>query len=81
MRGWNDLVIDGKKVLGVVMMIVNGCIYGGYFFLLDVDFDVMEKVLNFNWKKIEFKGIKFVWSWVGDICSYLLEDYCYIIID
>ncbi|HEO5525442.1 TPA: lipoate--protein ligase [Streptococcus agalactiae] len=75
MRGRNDLVIDGKKVSGAAMTIVNGRIYGGYSLLLDVDFDAMEKVLNPNRKKIESKGIKSVRSRVGDIRSHLSEDY------
>lgn len=81
MRGRNDLVIDGKKVSGAAMTIVNGRIYGGYSLLLDVDFDAMEKVLNPNRKKIESKGIKSVRSRVGDIRSHLSEDYRHITTD
>lgn len=81
MRERNDLVIDGKKVSGAAMTIVNGRIYGGYSLLLDVDFDAMEKVLNPNRKKIESKGIKTVRSRVGDIRSHLSEDYRHITTD
>ena len=73
MRGRNDLVIDGKKVSGAAMTIVNGRIYGGYSLLLDVDFDAMEKVLNPNRKKIESKGIKSVRARVTNIVDHLSD--------
>ena len=53
--GRNDLVVDGKKVSGAAMTLVNGKIYGGYTLLLDVNYDAMVNVLTPNRKKIESK--------------------------
>lgn len=75
MSGRNDLVIDGKKVSGAAMTIVNNRVYGGYSLLLDVNYEAMEKVLSPNRKKIESKGIKSVRSRVGTIREHLDEDY------
>ena len=49
--GRNDLVVDGKKVSGAAMTLVNGKIYGGYTLLLDIDYDAMVNVLTPNRKK------------------------------
>ncbi|MBS9784495.1 MAG: lipoate--protein ligase [Oceanivirga sp.] len=75
MTGRNDLVIEGKKVSGAAMTIVNNRVYGGYSLLLDVNYDAMEKLLNPNRKKIESKGIKSVRSRVGTIREHLADEY------
>ncbi|MGY3724450.1 lipoate-protein ligase [Granulicatella balaenopterae] len=75
MTGRNDLTLEGKKVSGAAMTIVNNRVYGGYSLLLDVNYDAMEKVLSPNRKKIESKGIKSVRSRVGSLRPYLAEEY------
>ncbi|WP_156285765.1 lipoate--protein ligase [Oceanivirga salmonicida] len=75
MSGRNDLTIEGKKISGAAMTIVNNRVYGGYSLLLDVNYDAMEKVLSPNIKKIESKGIKSVRSRVGSIREYLSDEY------
>ena len=73
--GRNDLVVDGKKVSGAAMTLVNGKIYGGYTLLLDVDYDAMVNVLRPNRKKIESKGIDSVRSRVTGLREHLDEEY------
>ena len=73
--GRNDLVVDGKKVSGAAMTLVNGKIYGGYTLLLDVNYDAMVNVLTPNRKKIESKGIDSVRSRVTSLREYLDEEY------
>ena len=73
--GRNDLVIDGKKVSGAAMTLVNGKIYGGYTLLLDVNYDAMVNVLTPNRKKIESKGIDSVRSRVTSLREHLAEEY------
>ena len=73
--GRNDLVVDGKKVSGAAMTIVNGKIYGGYTLLLDVNYDAIVNVLTPNRKKIESKGIDSVKSRVTSLREYLNEEY------
>ncbi|MFH4918309.1 lipoate--protein ligase [Staphylococcus cohnii] len=73
--GRNDLEINGKKISGAAMTLINGRIYGGYSLLLDVDYEAMIKVLKPNRKKIESKGIKSVRSRVGSICDNLAIEY------
>ena len=73
--GRNDLVVDGKKVSGAAMTLVNGKIYGGYTLLLDIDYDAMVNVLTPNRKKIESKGIDSVRSRVTGLREYLDEEY------
>ncbi len=81
MTGRNDLTIDGKKVSGAAMTIVNNRVYGGYSLLLDVNYEAMEKVLSPNRKKIESKGIKSVRSRVGNIREHLSDEYKNVTID
>ncbi|MBJ8325382.1 lipoate--protein ligase [Streptococcus pacificus] len=81
MSGRNDLVIDGKKVSGAAMTIVNNRVYGGYSLLLDVNYEAMEKVLSPNRKKIESKGIKSVKSRVGTIREHLAKEYQNVTVD
>ena len=73
--GRNDLVVDGKKVSGAAMTLVNGKIYGGYTLLLDVDYDAMVNVLRPNRKKIQSKGIDSVRSRVTGLREHLDEEY------
>ena len=73
--GRNDLVVDGKKVSGAAMTLVNGKIYGGYTLLLDVNYEAMVNVLTPNRKKIESKGIDSVRSRVTSLREYLDEEY------
>lgn len=73
--GRNDLEINGKKISGAAMTLINGRIYGGYSLLLDVDYEAMIKVLKPNRKKIESKGIKSVRSRVGAIREHLANEY------
>lgn len=58
--GKNDLIIDGFKVSGVVMVLIGDIIYGGNIYIYKIDYDVMLQVLMLNRKKIEVKGIKLV---------------------
>ncbi len=56
--GRNDLTLNGKKVSGAAMTLMNNRIYGGYSLLLDANYEAMDKVLKPNRKKIASKGIK-----------------------
>ncbi|TQC51257.1 lipoate--protein ligase [Mycoplasmopsis mucosicanis] len=74
--GKNDLTIDGRKVSGAAMMLINDeIIYGGNTLLYNLDYDAMEKVLNPNRKKIEAKGIKSVRQRVAALSQYLDKKY------
>lgn len=73
--GRNDLQVDGRKVSGGAMNVVNGRTYSGYSLLLDVDAEKMEKSLRPNKKKMESKGIKSVRSRVISLRDYLDEEY------
>lgn len=55
--GRNDLHVDGKKVSGGAMNVVNGRTYSGYSLLLDIDEEKMEKSLKPNKKKMESKEL------------------------
>lgn len=73
--GRNDLHVEGKKVSGGAMNVVNGRTYSGYTLLLDIDDEKMEKSLKPNKKKMESKGIKSVRSRVISLRDYLSEEY------
>lgn len=71
----NDLTLNGKKVSGAAMTLMNNRIYGGYSLLLDVNYEAMDKVLKPNRKKIASKGIKSVRARVGHLRGALDEKY------
>lgn len=73
--GRNDLHVDGRKVSGGAMNVVNGRTYSGYSLLLDIDEEKMEQSLRPNKKKMESKGIKSVRSRVISLRDYLDEEY------
>ena len=73
--GRNDLTLNGKKVSGAAMTLMNNRIYGGYSLLLDVNYEAMDKVLKPNRKKIASKGIKSVRARVGHLREALDEKY------
>ncbi|MDF9627927.1 lipoate--protein ligase [Mesomycoplasma ovipneumoniae] len=73
--GKNDLQIEGKKVSGAAMSLVNDRIYAGFSLLYDVDFDFIGKILTPNQKKIEAKGIKSVSQRVTNLKNKLSEEY------
>ncbi|WP_029608953.1 lipoate--protein ligase [Mycoplasma simbae] len=73
--GKNDLTIDGRKVSGAAMMLVDDIIYGGNSLLYNVDYDAMTDVLNPNRKKIEAKGVKSVRQRVAPLSEYFDEQY------
>ncbi|WP_026859619.1 lipoate--protein ligase [Jeotgalicoccus psychrophilus] len=73
--GRNDLHVEGRKVSGGAMNVVNGRTYSGYTLLLDIDDEKMEKSLKPNKKKMESKGIKSVRSRVISLRDYLSEEY------
>lgn len=73
--GRNDLLVNGKKVSGAAMSIVNGRTYGGYTLLLDIDEEKMVKSLNPNKKKMASKGIKSVRSRVNSLRDHLADEY------
>ncbi|HDZ6330772.1 TPA: lipoate--protein ligase [Staphylococcus aureus] len=73
--GRNDLTLNGKKVSGAAMTLMNNRIYGSYSLLLDVNYEAMDKVLKPNRKKIASKGIKSVRARVGHLRGALDEKY------
>lgn len=73
--GRNDLLIDGKKVSGAAMTVINDRIYGGHSLLIDIDADAMVNVLNPNRKKLDSKGIQSVRSRVTTVRPFLGEAY------
>lgn len=73
--GRNDLALNGKKVSGAAMTVINKRIYGGYSLLLDVYYEAIVKSLNPNRKKIESKGIQSVRARVGNIRDSLSPEY------
>lgn len=73
--GRNDLTVDGKKISGGAMAIVNHRIYGGFSLMLDIDYDSMVQSLTPNEKKLISKGIKSVKARVTDIRSHLAPEY------
>lgn len=79
--GCNDLQIEGKKFFGNVMWIVYGWMFFYGILMYDVDFDVIGYVFNVFKDKIEFKGIKLVYSWVINLKFYFMLDYQYLMIE
>ena len=77
-KGRNDLVLEGKKVSGAAMTIVQDRIYAGFSLLLDPNYEAMVSVLNPNQKKIESHGIKSVRSRVGSIRPYLAPEHAHV---
>lgn len=73
--GRNDLEIEGRKVSGAAMTMVDGKIYGGYTLLLDVNYEAMVNILTPNRKKITSKGIDSVRTRVVGLREYLSEEY------
>lgn len=73
--GKNDLTIDGRKVSGAAMMLINNVIYGGNSILYNIDYDAMSQVLNPNRKKIQSQGIKSVRQRVAGLSEYFDEPY------
>ncbi|MBY7704441.1 lipoate--protein ligase family protein [Vibrio harveyi] len=73
--GKNDLTIDGRKVSGAAMMLLDDVIYAGNSLLYRVDYDAMVEVLNPNRKKIEAKGIKSIRQRVAALSEYLSDEY------
>jgi len=88
-KGRNDLQLNGKKVSGAAMTLVNDRIYGGFSMLLDIDYEAMVKALNPNEKKIISKGIKSVKSRVNTLRPHLdpeykdlsPEEFCHVVIE
>ena len=74
-EGRNDLTLDGKKVSGAAMTVVNGRIYAGYSLLLDPNYEVMDTVLRPNSKKIKSHGVKSVRSRIGSLRQALAPEY------
>lgn len=75
MSGRNDLEIQGQKVSGAALTIVNGKLYGGYSLLLDSNAEEMVKCLTPDKKKLTSKGIGSVKKRVANIRDYLSEAY------
>lgn len=73
--GRNDLHVNGKKISGGAMNVVNGRTYSGYTLLLDIDSEKMENSLKPNKKKMESKGIKSVRSRVNSLRDHLDDQY------
>lgn len=73
--GRNDLHVNGKKVSGGAMNVVNGRTYSGYTLLLDVDAEKMDRSLKPNKKKMASKGIKSVRSRVSSLRDHLDDKY------
>ena len=75
LSGRNDLQIEGKKISGAAMSIVNGRQYGGYSLLLDIDHEKMTNAIKPNQKKMQSKGIKSVRSRVHSLRHFLSDEY------
>ncbi|AJR12445.1 Lipoate-protein ligase A [Mesomycoplasma dispar] len=79
--GKNDLQIEGKKVSGAAMSLVDSRIYAGFSLLYDVNFDFIGKILTPNQKKIEAKGIKSVSQRVTNLKDKLALEYQNLSVD
>lgn len=62
LSGRNDIEIDGKKVSGTAYYEGNYCSYLHGCLMIDVDIEMLEKVLTVDLGKMESKGIKSVRS-------------------
>lgn len=79
--GKNDLQIEGKKVSGAAMSLVDSRIYAGFSLLYDVNFDFIGEILTPNQKKIEAKGIKSVSQRVTNLKDKLALEYQNLSVD
>jgi lipoate-protein ligase A len=75
LKGRNDLVIQDKKFSGNAMYAKNGKIIAHGTLMLDVDIDLLTKVLTPKKEKLESKGVKSIRSRVTNIRPYLDEAY------
>ncbi len=81
LEGRNDLVILDKKFSGNAMYTKNGRIIAHGTLMLDVDIDLLTKVLTPKKEKLQAKGVKSIRSRVTNIRPYLDEAYKDMTID
>lgn len=74
LTGRNDITIEGKKISGNAQRLFQNKLLHHGTLLFDVDLDVMTKVLQVGFDKIQSKGIKSVRSRVTNIKSYLKKE-------
>ncbi|MCZ0717110.1 lipoate--protein ligase [Aerococcus kribbianus] len=74
-EGRNDLTLNGHKISGAAMSVVKGRVYAGFSLLLDPNYEVMEKALNPNQKKIASHGVQSVRARVGTLRDALAPEY------
>lgn len=73
--GRNDLEVNGQKISGAAMRIVNDRIHAGYSILIEVDDETMSQVLTPDRLKIESKGIDSIRKRVRGIRHLLAPQY------
>lgn len=75
LEGRNDLVIQGKKFSGNAMYTKNGRIIAHGTLMLDVDIELLTKVLTPKKEKLQAQGVKSIRSRVTNIRPYLDQAY------
>lgn len=75
LSGRNDLMIDGKKFSGNAMSVRNGRMFAHGTLMIDVDTDLLTKVLKPSKEKLRSKGVKSVRSRVTNLRPYFSETY------
>lgn len=75
MAGRNDLEVDGYKISGAAMRMVNNKVHAGYSILIDVDYETLGRVLTPDNQKISSKGIDSIRKRVRGIREFLTPEY------
>lgn len=75
LSGRNDLIIDGKKFSGNAMSVRDGRMFAHGTIMIDVDTELLTKVLKPSKEKLRSKGVKSVRSRVTNLRPYFSEEY------
>lgn len=75
MSGRNDLEIEGKKISGMAMTVVDGITYGGFNLIYQENSEALSRVLTPSKKKLQAKGIKSTKSRVTSLRRHLAPKY------
>lgn len=75
LSGRNDLLIDGKKFSGNAMSVKDGRMFAHGTLMIDVDVDLLTKVLKPSKEKLQSKGVKSVRSRVTNLRPYFSKEY------
>ncbi|VEU59516.1 lipoate--protein ligase [Mesomycoplasma neurolyticum] len=73
--GKNDLTLDNKKISGAAFLMDNNIFYGGFSLIYDIDYEMMQNILQINLNKFKAKGISSIRQRVTSFKNHLLKEY------